>query len=64
MPGSAQHVVHGEVDSRACAAGGEESRRGSWGMQCPRVIICIDEEHDDGGAEVAVLPLQGNVWVV
>ena len=24
----------------------------------------LDEENDDGGAEVAVLPLQGNVWVV
>ena len=28
------------------------------------LLIMLDEENDDGGAEVVVLPLQGNVWVV
>ena len=33
---------------------GREGRRGSW----------LDEENDADGAEVAVVLLQGNVWVV
>ena len=34
------------------------------GRAMPAGHHMLDEENDDGGAEVAVLPLQGNVWVV
>ena len=58
MPGSAQHEVHGELDSRACAV--KEKRAGEAAGACnPHHML--DEENDDGGGRLAV---QGIVWAV
>ena len=56
--------MHGELDSRACAAAKEREQERQLGHAIPTGHHMLDEGNDAGGAEVAVLPLQGNVWVV